>query len=196
MDSLTVDEPTAATRNPLPVRTSITPFAASARTASRITVRETPNCSPSSRSEGRRSPGSSFRAMIVSSRRSATLSESRASRWTGENILSVRVSSSPTFPAILCHAVRQVNRALLADLEGLGEPADPVHVGLEDVDGPQADQLLELPFRVGVLAAAPALPRAAALQLDVAGDVVRQQRLLDPRELQVAQAVRRLERVV
>ena len=36
IDSLTVDESTAATRSPLPVRTSITPFAASARTATML----------------------------------------------------------------------------------------------------------------------------------------------------------------
>ena len=46
----------AATRNPLPERTSITPFVTRARIASRTTVRETPNCSPSSRSDGSRSP--------------------------------------------------------------------------------------------------------------------------------------------
>ena len=56
MDSVTAAASTAATRRPLPERTSITPFATRARTASRTTVRETPNCSPSSRSDGSRSP--------------------------------------------------------------------------------------------------------------------------------------------
>ena len=41
------------------------PFALSARTASRITVRETPNCSPSSRSVGSASPGLSWSEAIT-----------------------------------------------------------------------------------------------------------------------------------
>src|SRR2546425_5004150 len=288
IDSLTVAESTAATRRPLPVRTSITPFAASARTASRITVRETPNCSPSSRSEGSRSPACRPRAWIVSSRRSATLSESRGSRVTRGNVVfavgscSARVASRSRPKPILRHAVRQANRPGLADLQlacdllvdldseprrlrqrdravlrprrpgeqlpeelvagvrlglrevldertdargaaedhvqvvrlvrvgddgearrlresadlqCLGDSSDTVHVGLEDVDGAQLDQLPDLPLRVQVLAAAPALPRAAPLQLRVPREVVREERLLDPGEVELAKPLRRFDRV-
>ena len=58
------------------------PLAASARTASRMTVRETPNWRPSSRSGGRRSPGFSWFDAIVSRIAAVTLSDSRASRLT------------------------------------------------------------------------------------------------------------------
>ena len=56
------------------------PLAASARTASRMTVRETPNCLPSSRSGGSASPGLSLLETIVSMIASVTLSDSRGSR--------------------------------------------------------------------------------------------------------------------
>ena len=80
IDSLTVSASTATMRTPLPLRTSSRPFALSARTASRMTVRETPNWFPSSRSGGSASPGLSCPEAIISRMASVTLSDRRASR--------------------------------------------------------------------------------------------------------------------
>jgi hypothetical protein len=46
-----------------------------------MTVRETPNCFPSSRSGGSMSPGLSLLETIISMIASVTLSDSRGSRW-------------------------------------------------------------------------------------------------------------------
>ena len=60
------------TRTPPPPRTSTSPFAASDRTASRMTVRLTPNCSHSRRSGGSFSPGRSRPSAIYRTKASAT----------------------------------------------------------------------------------------------------------------------------
>ena len=87
---LTASGPTSATCSPRPDRASTSPLATSERTASRITVRETPNCSPRSRSDSRRSPGASAPSMIACVTLAATFSDSVAPRITCVNSPSCR----------------------------------------------------------------------------------------------------------
>ena len=68
-------------------------------------------------------------------------------------------------------------------------PPAAVDVRLQDVDRARLDQLGEVPLGVAVLAAAPPLPGDRLPQPPVALELVRHQRLLDPRELEFAQAL-------
>ena len=68
-----------------PTRTSMSPIASSARSASRTVTRLTPNCSASSRSGGRRSPSRSFPVTIAWRIWSAIDDDARATE-TGANI--------------------------------------------------------------------------------------------------------------
>src|SRR3954468_4168768 len=110
-------------RTPLPLRTSNMPLAASARTASRMTVRETPNCLPSSRSGGSMSPG--FRSLdaIISRIAWVTLSDSRASRSMGRNAVAFSLLLPGSMP-LTYHDDPQIKRShRLATMESLNASA-------------------------------------------------------------------------
>jgi hypothetical protein len=91
---------------PLPERTSSTPLAANERTASRTTVRETPNRTPRSRSDGSRSPGLSALLVIIWSTLSVTRSDRVGARSSVGYWTSSVVTMGPPRDLVFHHAKR------------------------------------------------------------------------------------------
>ena len=77
----------------------------------------------------------------------------------------------------------------VADFDTGGQPADPVDIGLQHVEGAVLDHLLVGVVRVEVFAAGQRLPGQALFEFDVAFDVFGDQALLQPAQLVGSEAL-------